>query len=137
MLADLGHASRLYPDLERALDAARPETLETDAAGVHRFLAEAAPLLEQAGFGVLVPPWWRSRKARLGLRIRARANASPSGAAKGLLGLEGQCDYRYEVALGAETLATAELRRVAKLKVPLGRVRGQWVARQCSYATRM
>lgn len=137
LLADLGHASRLYPDLERALDAARPETLETDAAGAHRFLAEAAPLLEQAGFGVLVPPWWRSRKARLGLRIRARANAWPSGAAKGLLGLEGQCDYRYEVALGDETLATAELRRVAKLKVPLGRVRGQWVARQCSYATRM
>ena len=45
----------------------------------------------------------------------------------GLLGLEGLVDYRYEVALGEDTLSADELHRLAELKVPLVRVRGQWV----------
>ncbi|MBI2238696.1 MAG: hypothetical protein HYU54_09260, partial [Actinobacteria bacterium] len=68
LLADLGHASRLYPALDGALDVPRPVELATDAAGAQAFLREAAPLLEQAGFGVLVPSWWRSGGARIGVR---------------------------------------------------------------------
>jgi len=128
LLADLGHAVRLYPDIERALDTAHPIGVETDAAGAYRFLAEAASLLEQAGFGVLAPPWWRSRERRLGLRVRASSKGSAADAGgTGHLGLDGLIDYRYEVALGEDTLSVDELRHLAELKVPLVRVRGQWV----------
>ena len=129
LLTDLGHACRLYPELEQALETARPQMLETDVAGAHRFLAEAAPLLEQAGFGVLVPPWWRTRAARLGLRVRARPGSSRAEGG-GLLGLDGLVDYRYEVALGDDSLSAVELRELAALKVPLVRVRGRWVELQ-------
>ena len=127
LLTDLGHASRLYPQLERALDGARPASLVTDTAGAHHFLAEAAPLLEGAGFGVLVPPWWRSQRPRLGLRVRARPTSAGASASESQLGLHTLVDYHYEVALGEATLSEAELRRLAELKVPLVRVRGQWV----------
>jgi len=128
LLADLGRATRLYPDLAAALDVARPTGLDLDATGAHRLLSEALPLLEAAGFGVLVPGWWRSPTARLGLRLRARtAPKGPAGEPSGLLGLEGLCDYRYEVALGDEHLSAKELADLARLKAPLVSVRGRWV----------
>ncbi|MBI2238515.1 MAG: DEAD/DEAH box helicase, partial [Actinobacteria bacterium] len=128
LLADLGHASRLYPALDGALDVPRPVELATDAAGAQAFLREAAPLLEQAGFGVLVPSWWRSGGARIGVRLKVRSHSGGAPtSASGLLGLEGLCEYRYDVALGDETLSATELRELARLKVPLVRVRGQWV----------
>ena len=128
LLADLGRATRLWPRLEDSLQVARPAEVELDGAGAQEFLGQAAPLLEQTGFGVLVPPWWRSPGSRLGVRLRARPrsakgfDASPFG-----LGLAGVCDYRYEVAVGDATLTAKELRQLAKLKTPLVRVRGQWV----------
>ena len=58
MLAELGKASRLYPELDGALRTARPTALALDTAGAHRFLSTAAPALATAGFGVQLPGWW-------------------------------------------------------------------------------
>jgi non-specific serine/threonine protein kinase len=126
LLADLGHASRLLPELDAALEDARPDALALSTEGAYRFLSEAAPVLEQAGFGVLVPPWWRSRGARLGLRVKATPKTAEVTADNGL-GLDGLCDYRYEVALGDAALTEAELRELARLKAPLVRTKGRWV----------
>ena len=126
LLADLGRATRLWPGLEAALADPDPSEVVLDAAGGQRFLGDAAPLLEQAGFGILVPPWWKQR-TRLGLRLRARprpVNVSSDGPGIGLAGL---CDYRFEIAVGDATLTIKELRELAELKAPLVRVRGQWV----------
>ncbi len=126
LLEDLGRASRLYPELEQALRVARPVALALEPAGAHRFLTQAVPPLTQAGFGVLVPPWWHAPGIRLGVQLRARPR-SPGGDGSGLLGLEGVCDYRWELALGEEPLSIEELRELARLKAPLVRVRGRWV----------
>ena len=127
LLADLGRATRLWPGLEAALANPHPSEVVLDAAGGQRFLSDAAPLLEQAGFGILVPPWWKQR-TRLGLRLRARprpVSVSSDGTAG--IGLAGLCDYRFEIAVGDATLTIQELRNLAELKAPLVRVRGQWV----------
>jgi non-specific serine/threonine protein kinase len=126
LLSDLGHASRLLPELDAALEEARPDALALSTEGAYRFLSEAAPVLEQAGFGVLVPPWWRSRGARLGLRVKVAPKTAEVTADNGL-GLDGLCDYGYEVALGDAVLTEAELRELARLKAPLVRTKGRWV----------
>ncbi|HEU5448639.1 MAG TPA: DEAD/DEAH box helicase [Acidimicrobiia bacterium] len=126
LLADLGRASRLWPGLEVALADANPSEVVLDAAGGQRFLGDAAPLLEQAGFGILVPPWWKQR-TRLGLRLRARPRPVSAGSDGPGIGLAGLCDYRFEIAVGDATLTIQELRNLAELKAPLVRVRGQWV----------
>jgi SNF2 family DNA or RNA helicase len=126
LLRGLGQAARLVPALGKTLSSATPCAYSTDAAGILTFLREGAPLLEEAGFGVLAPPWWRSSRTRLGLRLKART--SPKGGASiGTIGLDGLCDVRWEAVLGDDTLSISELRQLARLKQPLVRLRGQWV----------
>ncbi len=126
LLRGLGLAARLVPSLGPALATATPSEQVTDAAGVLTFLREGAPVLEEAGFGVLAPPWWRSAGTRLGLRLKAKTRSAGGSSAKAI-GLDGLCDVSWEVALGDDRLDLAELRALARLKQPLVRVRGQWV----------
>ena len=57
LLAGLGRALRLDPQIAEALRVATPTSVTTDAAGAFAFLREAAPLLSAAGFGVQLPQW--------------------------------------------------------------------------------
>ena len=128
MLAELGRASRLWPDIMKALTTARPERLTLDVDGAHAFLREGAPLLHAAGFGVLLPSWWTKPTARLGARLHAQSRTAPGTVAgRGGFGLDSLVDYQWQLALGDEPLSEKELRSLAKLKTPLVRVRGQWV----------
>jgi hypothetical protein len=126
LLRGLGRAARLVPSLGSALASAEPCAQVTDATGALAFLRDGAPILEQAGFGILAPPWWRSSRARLGLRLKARTR-SRGGPSAVTIGLDGLCDIRWEAALGDDTIGLAELRALARLKQPLVRIRGQWV----------
>jgi SNF2 family DNA or RNA helicase len=128
LLAGLGAASRLFGELEDALHEAAPALVEMDTAGAFRFLKETGPLLAGAGFGVLLPDW--VRKARLGLKLTTRSRStagSSAGAGVARFGLGDLVDFRYDVAVGDEPLDPAELAELARLKVPLVRLRGQWV----------
>jgi len=126
LLAGLGAAARLFGEIEGALREAAPAMVELDTPGAFRFLSQTGPLLSGAGFGVLLPDW--VRKARLGLKLTSRSGASSgSPATESRFGLSDLVEFRYEVALGDEALDPAELAELARLKVPLVRVRGQWV----------
>ncbi|MGH3982550.1 MAG: SNF2 helicase-associated domain-containing protein, partial [Pseudonocardiaceae bacterium] len=70
LLAELGRASRIYPELASALRTARPSNLCLDAEGAYHCLSTAAALLDEAGFGVLLPSWW-DRRRKLGLALSA------------------------------------------------------------------
>jgi hypothetical protein len=126
LLAELGRATRAYSELSIALREAAPTVLELDLSGAHRFLCEIVPTLEVAGFGVLLPSWWRRPSSRLGVRLRA-STATRRGDGMGLLSEDGLCTFNWEAALGDERLTMAELRSLARLKAPLVRVRGKWV----------
>ena len=126
LLRGLGRAARLVPMLGHALASAAPSECATDAAGIVTFLRDGAPVLEEAGFGVLAPPWWRSSRRRLALRLKARTT-SKGGSSNGAIGLEELRDIRWEAILGDDTLGLTELRQLARLKQPLVRIRGQWV----------
>ncbi len=129
LLAGLGTASRLFPELDTELRTAAPATAVLDTAGAFRFLQQTAPMLSGAGFGVLLPDW--ARKARLGLRLTTRsrspAAAAGAGASEPKFGLQDLVDFRYDLAIGDETLDPDDLEELARLKIPLVRIRGQWV----------
>ncbi len=127
-LAELGKAARLYPALDDALRTARPDALDLDVAGAHRFLREAAPALATAGFGVQLPGWWSKPAARLGVKVTATPRTQPGavGTSAGV-GLGAIADFRYDVAVGDDTLTADEVTALTELKSPLVRLRGQWV----------
>ena len=133
LLAGLGAAARLFGELEDALRDPAPAAVALDTAGAFRFLKETGPLLSGAGFGVLLPDW--ARKARLGLKLTSRgagggSAASPASAGAGGgagFGLDDLVEFRYDLAVGDTTLDAGELAELAQLKIPLVRVRGQWV----------
>jgi superfamily II DNA or RNA helicase len=129
LVRGLAEAARLYPPLDRALSEATPDRVQLDAGDVATLLGEGTEALTAAGFGVLVPPELREAEAKR-LRARIRIGGTPvDGRVTGATSfdLSGLTDFRYEIALGDETLSVEEFQEIVALKQPLVRWRGQWV----------
>jgi SNF2 family DNA or RNA helicase len=127
LLAELGRAVRIYPALAPALRTARPSEISLDADGAYHFLSTAAPLLDEAGFGVLLPSWW-DRRRKLGLAVSASTPVDGVVGGTRRFGRDQLVDFHWELAIGDETLTEDEITALAETKAPLIRLRGQWVA---------
>ncbi len=126
LLAALGQAAGLSAHIEQSLKSVSPGGYYLNSGGAHGFLIEEALLLEQAGFGVMLPAWWTRKGTKV--RLSARANVkSPRMQGGGSLSLDQLVQFKWEVALGGQTLSFKEFEALAKLKEPLVKVRGQWV----------
>ncbi|MET0793778.1 MAG: DEAD/DEAH box helicase, partial [Polyangiaceae bacterium] len=132
LLEALGRAARLFTPLASALESAKPESLALDPAGAWAFLGEGAPLLAEAGFGVIVPgELTRAGQRRLRLRLRVGGKSNKvAGAVSGTaaLGLDELITVDWQAIIGDQTLTARELAELAKHKAPLVRYRGAWTA---------
>jgi SNF2 family DNA or RNA helicase len=126
ILAALGQASALSPQIEASLKTAAPTGYDLDATGAHEFLTEKALLLESAGFTVLLPAWWTRKGTKLRLSVRADVK-TPSMQGGSGLSLFDLVQFDWQIALGDQTLSRQELETLARLKEPLVKIRGQWV----------
>ena len=129
LLAGLGYAARLFSPITGSLKSTRPDRLTLDTGQAHSFLREAAPLLEEAGFGLLVPPWWNRPGARLGVRLRLRPSQEPGADVIPMskMTFENLVGYQWDLSLGETTLTREEFEALVALKSPLVQIRGQWV----------
>lgn len=126
LLTELGRASRLYPALDAALRSSHPAELPLDATGAYEFLTHST-LLDQAGFGVFLPSWW-TKPVNLGMRLTTSSTGTVGTVTKESgTGLDALVDYRWDLALGDEELTETEMAELATAKVPLVRLRGEWV----------
>ena len=125
LLAELGRASTVYPALAGALRTSHPEALDLDADATYDFLTARAAVLDQAGFGVLLPSWWSNRR-RLGLR--GSATPQEEAVTGGRFSRETLVDFQWRLAVGDDQLTDDELAALTATKAPLLRLRGQWVA---------
>jgi SNF2 family DNA or RNA helicase len=125
LLAGLGYAARLFPPLTESLKSKRPIELTVDTSGAYTFLRETAPLLEGAGFGILVPPWWNKKGTRLGVKIKMKSKSD--NVAPGRMSMDNLVNFQWELSLGETELTEEEFKALAKLKSPLVQIRGQWV----------
>lgn len=123
LLAELVRAARVCPTLAPLLEAPRPEGLALSLEEAYRFLRDGAPALAECGFGIRTPPWW----GRAEHKLTARMEVEPPSAGGGLFGLQGLLEYNLQIAIGDAVLTVEDLERLAALKVPLVRWRGQWV----------
>jgi SNF2 family DNA or RNA helicase len=130
LLTGLGYAARLFDPLRRSLQGAKPEGAQLTTAEAYTFLRETAPLLEESGFGVLIPPWWNKPGSRLGVRLRMQGNRQRSGdavPANASMSMDKLVSYKWELSVGDATLTKEEFDALVALKSPLVQIRGQWV----------
>jgi SNF2 family DNA or RNA helicase len=127
LLAELGRASRIYPELAGALRQSRPCALDLDPEGAYQFLSAAAAELDEAGFGVMLPSWW-DRRRKLGLKLSASTPADGVVSKESKFGRDQLVDFRWQLAVGDDSLTDDEIAALAETKAPLIRMRGQWVA---------
>jgi SNF2 family DNA or RNA helicase len=126
LLTALGQAAGVYPEIDKSLKTAAPGGITLGVQEAFNFLADRAAVLEQAGFGVLLPGWWTRKGTKQRLTLQAGVHTrSMQGA--GTLSLESLVEFDWQVALGGEVLTQQELQTLARLKAPLVKVRGQWV----------
>ena len=126
LLSSLGQASGICPRISTGLEAGDLQGYRLDTLEAHEFLVSHSLALRQADFGVLLPAWWTHG----GTRVRPRANAnvkSPPMEGVGGMGLDTILRFDWELSLGDQKLTLDELDTLARLKMPLVRVRGQWV----------
>jgi hypothetical protein len=123
LLSSLGRAVRLCPVLEDSLRGHLPDLHVTDAAGAVSFLTDHALVLEQAGFGVMLPAWWTAKSTKLRLSARAQVTSPKMQGGNGL-SLDEVVRFDWQVALGDQSLSRDDLIALAKLKAPLVRANG-------------
>ncbi|MBL7495603.1 DEAD/DEAH box helicase [Frankia sp. CNm7] len=125
LLAGLGRAVAVWPELGRALREARPTGLDLTLEQAQEFLRVAGSL-EQEGFGVLVPSWW-ARPVRPTPRLAVRAVNPMTPILRDVTtDLDQIVDFRWAVSLGDVELSRAELDGLARAKSELVKVRGRW-----------
>jgi len=74
LLLNLGYAARMYPKLWQGLETDQPTGLQLNLEEAFEFLKESAWVLEDAGYKVIVPPWWTPEGRR---RAKIRLKTSP------------------------------------------------------------
>ena len=126
ILFSLGQASRVCPNVESSLKTSAPGGYATDSNGAYHFLTEETSILEQMGFGVLLPAWWTRKGTKQRLSIRAKVK-SPSMQGGSGLSLDEIIHFQWEMALGGKKISLRELLELAQMKSTLVQVRGQWV----------
>lgn len=126
VLCSLGRASKICSHIETSLEETQPAQYQIDSIEAHQFLAEKASMLEQSGFGVMLPSWWTRKGTKSRLKMRGTVTSSRMQA-KGGLSLEEIVKLDLEIVLGDKKLSIKELEKLAQLKTPLVQIRGEWI----------
>ena len=132
LLLDLGLAARIYPKLWDGLQTAEPQAVVLTLNEAFDFLKEAAWVLENAGYKVVVPAWWTPtgrRRAKLRLRGSGSSASLSSGSTPGTsrFAIKQLLQFRYALSIGDEEISEEEWLALIDAKTPLVRFRGEWV----------
>ena len=116
------------------METDHPVGLDTDLETAYEFLRQDTPVLESAGFRILVPSWWTPKgRQRARLRINASARSSTAGKsgstqpASGYFDLDSVVQFQYELSVGGETVSQKEWQELVNAKSPLVKFRGEWM----------
>ncbi len=125
LLARLGGVAHLCEPVRRSLEARHPIGASLTVEEAHRFIVFEAPLLTEAGVQLLLPA--EGRLARASVRLSATESRWKSGVAVTRFGLSTLVDFDWKIAVGDSVLTPEEFEDLATRKVPLVKIRGEWV----------
>ena len=131
VLLQLGQAARIYGGLWEGMNSAAPAGVDLDRDSALEFLRNDAPVLQSAGFRVIVPAWWTATgQRRLRLRLAPRklgASEAVGPESSGMLGFDALVDFQAQVVLDGQPLTREEWEMLVAAKEGLVQLRGQWM----------
>ena len=127
LLSDLARVAKLSPPVDASLHGRAPAGAMLSTGEAFAFLSETSPVLEECGVGVMVPSWWKSPGARLGIRVRVKRKME-KGPTSGHFGLGQLAVFDWKVAMGDQPLTGEELAALSSAKSGLVYMRGMWVS---------
>ncbi|MBW4505426.1 MAG: DEAD/DEAH box helicase [Scytonematopsis contorta HA4267-MV1] len=125
-LRGLGLASRLYPPIAPSLETPSPTETRLTPLQAYEFIKSMVWRFEDKGLGVVLPYTLTNRDGwanRLGLKISAQTGDKKQGR----LGLESLLNFKWELAIGGQTLTKQEFDKLVALNSPLVEINGEWV----------
>lgn len=126
LLRDLGLASRIYAPILTSLEQAFPTSCSLSPLQAYEFLKSVAWRFEDSGLGVVLPTSLANREGwanRLGLKVSATTPRKKNER----LGLQSLLNFKWELAIGGQTLSKEEFDRLVALNSPLVEIQGEWV----------
>jgi SNF2 family DNA or RNA helicase len=128
LLLHLGYAARMYPKLWTGLENEHPTSVFLTAEEALEFLTEAAWILEDAGYKIIVPAWWTPQGwRRAKVRMKASSRSSTRDSNQNYLGLEALIRYQPELVIDDQSVSESEWQQLVSAKTPLVQFRGEWV----------
>jgi len=122
VLSSLGVASAICPPVESSLEESIPSGFNLNSSESFHFLQEQAPALEEAGFGVICPKWWKKRAS-----LVARGVVEQEFSTNRNRSIWEDLQTDWQIYLGENELSIEELHQLALLKEPIVNMRGEWV----------
>ena len=125
-LRGLGLASRLYPIIAPSLDTALPQSCRLEPMQAYDFIKSVTWRFEDSGLGVVLPDSLANRDGwanRLGLKVSAQTPNKKTER----LGLQSLLNFRWELAIGGQTLSKQQFDKLVALNSPLVEINGEWV----------
>ncbi|MGB3295153.1 MAG: DEAD/DEAH box helicase [Phormidesmis sp.] len=128
LLMNLGYAARIYPRFWEGLETDEPVGVAVDLQTAFDFLKDAAWVLEDAGYKVVVPAWWTPKgRQRAKVKLRARGVSSGGSQGKSYFSYDTLVKYQYEFSIGDQPVSEQEWQQLVAAKSPLVQFRGQWM----------
>ncbi len=141
VLLQLGQAARLYMKIWEGMESSAPDSVLLDRGEALAFLREDAPILQGAGFRVIVPSWWTvTGQQRLRIRMSARSangNGSAGTESSGLLGMDTVVQWQPTVVLDGIPMTREEWEAIVRAKEGLVFMRGQWMELSAAEVARL
>ncbi|MGB7379163.1 MAG: SNF2 helicase-associated domain-containing protein, partial [Rivularia sp. (in: cyanobacteria)] len=125
-LRGLGLASRLYPIMAPSLDTALPQSCHLEPMQAYDFIKSVTWRFEDNGLGVILPDTLANRDGwanRLGLKVSAQTPNKKTER----LGLQSLLNFKWELAIGGQTLSKQQFDKLVALKSPLVQINDEWV----------
>ena len=122
----LEKAALKFPLLDRWLKRGKPQNIALTFDEVVHFLETEGPELERAGFGIRFPSWMHEGHSAKRLSLVAHASEI-AGHQPGQLTLASVMQVHWRLCLDDDGHSPEEIETIARLKMPLLKMRGKWV----------
>ena len=126
-LAGLGNASKLFPILESSLRTSRPMQAILDANQAYELIRSVRFKLQDHGIGVVLPAGLSDRQENTRFGLKLSADLPKLKGERPRMGLQGLLNFKWDLAIGKQTISKAEFERLVALKMPIVEINGEWV----------